>query len=193
MYSWRLCCRRCSRLKPSIHLWHTYCLLCARNDIQACASPCCHHSRPSTLTVRRTKNFRGLVTAPTGVDGAKPAAQHYLFAPIYMQNNNNKHPVGVSGKEAKAKGADAEAIFAAIHAAQAPFVRAGKALNYEAVRDWWKPRNAAFKADPSKSVSVDDVVAFLQSDAAWLHPAVGKTDKVQRIVSIDKSKPFEAP
>jgi len=65
---------------------------------------------------------------------------------------------------------DYSAVADAINDAKEPHIKGGKALSFEAVRAWFLPRYAAWKADPSKAISVEDVVAFVKADAAWVSP-----------------------
>lgn len=52
--------------------------------------------------------------------------------------------------------------------AKKPHIQAGKVLNFEAVKQWFMPRYAKWKKDASRAVTVEEVVAFINSSAAWV-------------------------
>jgi hypothetical protein len=52
----------------------------------------------------------------------------------------------------------------------------GQRSNFNAVRDWFVPRYAAWKANPAAVISLEEVVAFLGTDAPWV-PATGTAGK----------------
>jgi hypothetical protein len=125
-------------------------------------------------------NQNTLVAVPEGMDGAKVASHHYLLAPVYMR----PAAPGLAGKDAHSLVPDAVAIDAAVR----PLVRAGKVLNYTALREWWLPRHQAWKADPTKVTLVEEVLAWLTSDAAW-QPRTAEPHKEQWIVQEQGAKP----
>lgn len=121
------------------------------------------------------------------MDGAKVASHHYLLAPVYMQ----PPAAGLAGKDAQPVARLAGSLVPdafSIDVAMIPFVKAGKVLNYIALREWWLPRHQAWIADPTKVTSIDDVLAWLTSDAAW-QPRTAKPHKEQWIVEAKGTKP----
>jgi hypothetical protein len=121
-----------------------------------------------------------LVAVPEGMDGAKVASHHYLLAPVYMR----PAAPGLAGKDAHSLVPDAVAIDEAMR----PFVKAGKVLNYTALREWWLPRHQAWTADPTKVTLIDQVLAWLTSEAAW-QPRTAEPHKEQGIVEEKGAKP----
>ena len=106
------------------------------------------------------------------MDGALTAVLHMQHAPAWMHRS---HPVGVAGKDAAAKGAvifnaEGEGLIP-VSNAKARFQEAGKAINFVALRDWFLPRYKAYKADPSKSVTVADVAAIMSAPSTWVDVA----------------------
>ena len=95
--------------------------------------------------------------------GADQAAQHYLYAPIWM---NRLQPLGTP---ATARHGHEAFSFTAnkINKAKEFHENTGKVLSYAAVQKWFKPRYAAWKADPSKVITEADVLHFLHADA-WV-------------------------
>jgi hypothetical protein len=132
------------------------------------------------LVLRSNINQHTLVAVPEGMDGAKVASHHYLLAPVYM----NPAAPGLAGKDAHSLVSDAVAIDEAVR----PSVRAGKVLNYTALREWWLPRHQAWKADLTKVTSVNEVLAWLTSDAAW-QDRTAEPHREQWIVEEKGAKP----
>lgn len=116
-------------------------------------------------------NHNQPVAAPAGLSGADQVAQHYLYAPMWMKHSQ---PLGTAGSDVQALDNAPTAAYSrvadVINDAKEPHIKSGKALSFEAVRAWFVPRYAAWKADPSKAISVKDVVAFVKADAAWVSP-----------------------
>lgn len=117
---------------------------------------------------------RYALTTGEAFDGSADnlAALHYQHAPVYMQKTQR---TGIAGKDAVNKGAiipsaEGEGLMP-IWAAKAPFEKAGRALNTAALRDWFVPRYQAWKAEPTKAVTVAEVAVVMASDFTWLQPA----------------------
>jgi hypothetical protein len=45
---------------------------------------------------------------------------------------------------------------------------AGHKGNFTAVREWFAPRYATWKANPAAAVSLEEVAAYLDTDAPWV-------------------------
>lgn len=130
-------------------------------------------------------DFKDITAAPEGMQGAHIAALQYQHAPAFMTRS---HPVGTSGKEAAQKGeviaiAEGEGLVP-IWCAKEPFQTAGKAINFPALRDWFVPRYQAWKADPTKAVTVEEVVAVMGSESSWL-TTTPKPSKLERVVTLE--------
>ena len=141
---------------------------------------CCHRPTPCFFCrplCRSKARLAKHVHAPKCISfAAETAVRHYLLAPLYMQPPLT---LGISGKAAaaataatpaQAMKARLDAYTTAVEAAAAPFLAAGKLLSYTAVQEWWKPRQEAWRADPSKVVTEESVLEFLRSEAAWAQP-----------------------
>lgn len=93
--------------------------------------------------------------------GSDLAAQHYLYAPLWMRRFQPLGTPGSAGNWEHSPEADI------IIKAKAAHSESGK-LNFKALQAWFFPRYEGWKADASKAISVDDVVAFIESDGAWV-------------------------
>ena len=89
-----------------------------------------------TMTLHRYTDFKDVISAPADLDGTLTAALHMQHASAWMRRS---HPVGVAGKDAAAKGAvifnaEGEGLIP-VSNAKARFQKAGKAINFVALRD----------------------------------------------------------
>lgn len=118
--------------------------------------------------------------------GAHTAALQYQHAPVFMQKSA---PKGVAGKDAMAKGAvvpagQAEGLMP-IWNVKEPYHQAGQAVNYPVLRDWFLPRYRAWKADPSKVVTVAEVAAIMGAKSTWL-PATPPPSRSEPVVTLER-------
>lgn len=84
-------------------------------------------------TRNRWTNSIQLTAASEEHDGAKQAAQHYEYAPLYMQK---LQPDGTAGVDGKWLGAPVWPGSFKIIAAKQPFNGTGLALKFNDMRDW---------------------------------------------------------
>lgn len=82
-----------------------------------------------------------------------------------------EQPVGTPGKDATWGGLPKWPGIAVFEQLATPKIMAGLAVNVTAVREWFVPRYAAWKADNRSVITLADV-AELADDAAWTpaHP-----------------------
>lgn len=88
------------------------------------------------------------------------AFKHMMLAPLWM---NNMQPHSTPGWQATWDDGHYHAplshTLAQSAAGQGDMPVLGKTANFTAALEWFKPRYAAFKADPTNTISVADVLA----------------------------------
>lgn len=104
--------------------------------------------------------------------GADQAAQHMLYSPLWMKRQQATGTAAKEGQwEPEGHGDQvrkyAHAATDINHAKHAGMAE-GRVLSYAATREWFRPRYAAWKADPSKAITEADVLEFLGSKDAWV-------------------------
>jgi len=100
--------------------------------------------------------------------------------------------MGVAGKDAVAKGAvvpagETEGLMP-IWIVKNPFNQAGQAVNFPVLRSWFLPCYRAWKAEPSKVVTVAEVAAVMGAKSTWL-PATPPSSRSERVVKLLQSGP----
>lgn len=78
-----------------------------------------------------------------------------------------EQPLGTPGREASWDGSPVWTGGAFFEQVATIKVMSGLAVNFTAVQEWFVTRYAAWKADSTAGITVDDVVDFFGGDAAW--------------------------
>lgn len=138
------------------------------------------------LVCRYTDDNDAIATPDGALDGTHVAALHYQHAPAFMQRF---HPAGVAGKDALVQGAafsneEGQGLYP-IWAAKWSHQKAGEAINFAVLRDWFLPRYQAWKDGRGGAVTVAEAAAAIGSNAAWVQ-MVKKPDNVEWLVTLER-------
>lgn len=107
------------------------------------------------------------IIAPAGVSGPKAAALQYAVATAFMQR---MQPIGTPGTNGR--WTDGAAMWPGLFrllSIMGQRASVGRVENFTAAREWFVPRYAACKANPSAAVSLEEAAAFF-GDGAWVTP-----------------------
>lgn len=102
-----------------------------------------------------------------GLDGAKEAVLQYMFTPPWMTQFQANGTAGTNGTW------DGSVVWPSantILGAAGSHLAAGEALNFTALQQWFRPRYAAWQANSSVVVTVQDVVDILNTPGIWASP-----------------------
>jgi hypothetical protein len=99
------------------------------------------------------------------------AHRQYLYSPVFTQT---LQPLGTVGKEGDWDGNPLWPGIVTYRDIIRPHRAAGESLNFTVLEEWWLNRFAAWKAEPAKPITLEEVSAVLEdTPGLWIKPAAG--------------------